>query len=147
MCTGELGALREGKSTGYIRPFGWMGRYIGEGEVWAALVGCSIFLGDGEDAKASPPLCPCSCGNCKRSQPCSPVDGFCLACQPGWNGTLCKERCAPGFHGEGCLQPCPRCRHGDACDAETGSCLHCEPGWMGPRYPPCHCLPGCRMRP
>lgn len=95
-----------------------------------------FFWGDGEDAKASPPLCPCSCGNCKRSQPCSPVDGFCLACQPGWNGTLCKERCAPGFHGEGCLQPCPRCRHGDACDAETGSCLHCEPGWMGPRYPP-----------
>uniref|UniRef100_A0A493U2B3 Scavenger receptor class F member 1 n=1 Tax=Anas platyrhynchos platyrhynchos TaxID=8840 RepID=A0A493U2B3_ANAPP len=76
--------------------------------------------------------CVHSCGNCKRSQPCSPVDGFCLACQPGWNGTLCKERCAPGFHGEGCLQPCPRCRHGDACDAETGSCLHCEPGWMGP---------------
>ncbi|NXF57593.1 SREC protein, partial [Ciccaba nigrolineata] len=76
--------------------------------------------------------CVHSCGSCKRSQPCSPVDGFCLACQPGWNGTLCKEPCAPGFHGEGCLQPCPRCRRGEACDPETGSCLHCDPGWMGP---------------
>ncbi|XP_009582102.1 PREDICTED: LOW QUALITY PROTEIN: scavenger receptor class F member 1-like, partial [Fulmarus glacialis] len=72
------------------------------------------------------------CGSCKRSQPCSPVDGFCLACQPGWNGTLCKEPCAPGFHGEACPQPCPRCRHGEICDPETGSCPHCEPGWMGP---------------
>ncbi|NWR82050.1 SREC protein, partial [Centropus unirufus] len=76
--------------------------------------------------------CPCSCGKCKLSQPCSPVDGFCLACQPGWNGTLCKEPCARGFHGEGCLQPCPRCRRGEVCDPETGSCPHCEPGWMGP---------------
>lgn len=84
--------------------------------------------------KTSLPLCPRSCGSCKRSQPCSPVDGFCLACQPGWNGTLCKEPCAPGFHGEDCLQPCPRCRHGEVCDPETGSCPHCEPGWMGPRY-------------
>ncbi|XP_015736304.1 scavenger receptor class F member 1 isoform X2 [Coturnix japonica] len=76
--------------------------------------------------------CVYSCGNCKHSQPCSPVDGFCLACQPGWNGTLCKERCTPGFHGQGCLQPCPRCRQGDICDAETGSCPRCEPGWTGP---------------
>uniref|UniRef100_A0A663E5Z3 Scavenger receptor class F member 1 n=1 Tax=Aquila chrysaetos chrysaetos TaxID=223781 RepID=A0A663E5Z3_AQUCH len=76
--------------------------------------------------------CVHSCGSCKRSQPCSPVDGFCLACQPGWNGTLCKEPCAPGFHGEGCLQLCPRCRRGEVCDPETGSCPHCEPGWMGP---------------
>ncbi|KAM6315541.1 scavenger receptor class F member 1 [Podargus strigoides] len=76
--------------------------------------------------------CMHSCGSCKRSQPCSPVDGFCLACQPGWNGTLCQEPCAPGFHGEDCLQPCPRCRRGDVCDPETGSCPHCEPGWMGP---------------
>ncbi|XP_026717533.1 scavenger receptor class F member 1 [Athene cunicularia] len=76
--------------------------------------------------------CVHSCGSCKRSQPCSPVDGFCLACQPGWNGTLCKEPCAPGFHGEGCLHPCPRCRRGETCDPETGSCLRCDPGWMGP---------------
>ncbi|NXE29171.1 SREC protein, partial [Ardeotis kori] len=76
--------------------------------------------------------CVHSCGSCKRSQPCSPVDGFCLACQPGWKGTLCKEPCAPGFHGEGCLQPCPRCRSGEVCDPETGSCPHCEPGWTGP---------------
>ncbi|NXR06305.1 SREC protein, partial [Semnornis frantzii] len=78
--------------------------------------------------------CVHSCGSCKRSQPCSPVDGFCLACQPGWNGTLCKEPCEPGFHGEGCLQLCPRCRHGDACDPKNGFCPHCEPGWMGSRY-------------
>uniref|UniRef100_A0A8C5X173 Scavenger receptor class F member 1 n=1 Tax=Malurus cyaneus samueli TaxID=2593467 RepID=A0A8C5X173_9PASS len=71
--------------------------------------------------------CVHSCGSCKRSQPCSPVDGFCLACQPGWNGTLCKDPCAPGFHGEGCLQPCPRCRHGEPCDPQTGSCLRCDP--------------------
>ncbi|NXA03821.1 SREC protein, partial [Sapayoa aenigma] len=76
--------------------------------------------------------CVHSCGSCKRSQPCSPVDGFCLACQPGWNGTLCKDPCTPGFHGEGCLQPCPRCQRGEACDPETGSCLHCDPGWTGP---------------
>ncbi|NXY00146.1 SREC protein, partial [Centropus bengalensis] len=76
--------------------------------------------------------CVHSCGKCKLSQPCSPLDGFCLACQPGWNGTLCKEPCARGFHGEGCLQPCPRCRRGEVCDPETGSCPHCEPGWMGP---------------
>ncbi|XP_075627682.1 scavenger receptor class F member 1 [Balearica regulorum gibbericeps] len=76
--------------------------------------------------------CVHSCGSCKRSQPCSPVDGFCLACQPGWNGTLCKEPCLPGFHGEDCLQPCPRCRRGEVCDPETGSCPNCEPGWMGP---------------
>ncbi|XP_053941093.1 scavenger receptor class F member 1 [Cuculus canorus] len=76
--------------------------------------------------------CVHSCGSCKLSQPCSPVDGFCLACQPGWNGTLCKEPCAPGFHGEDCLQLCPRCRHGEVCDPETGFCTHCEPGWMGP---------------
>ncbi|XP_017688121.1 PREDICTED: scavenger receptor class F member 1 isoform X2 [Lepidothrix coronata] len=76
--------------------------------------------------------CVHSCGSCKRSQPCSPVDGFCLACQPGWNGTLCKDPCAPGFHGESCLQPCPRCQRGEPCDPETGSCLHCDPGWTGP---------------
>ncbi|KAM6372843.1 scavenger receptor class F member 1 [Pluvialis apricaria] len=76
--------------------------------------------------------CVHSCGSCKRSQPCSPVDGFCLACQPGWNGTLCKEPCAPGFYGEDCLQLCPRCRRGEVCDPETGSCPHCEPGWTGP---------------
>ena len=57
--------------------------------------------GLGVGVEASLPLYPCSCGSCKRSQPCSTVDGFCLACQPGWNGTLCKEPCAPGFHGEG----------------------------------------------
>ncbi|NXF35245.1 SREC protein, partial [Nyctibius bracteatus] len=78
--------------------------------------------------------CVHSCGSCKLSQPCSPVDGFCLACEPGWNGTLCQEPCAPGFHGQDCLQPCPRCRSGEVCDPETGSCQHCEPGWMGPRY-------------
>ncbi|NWW45643.1 SREC protein, partial [Pedionomus torquatus] len=76
--------------------------------------------------------CVHSCGNCKRSQPCSPVDGFCLACQPGWNGTLCKEPCAPGFYGEDCLQLCPHCRQGEACDPESGACQHCEPGWTGP---------------
>lgn len=97
-----------------------------------------VFLGGW--GWVSRPHCPsrslrsCSCGSCKRSQPCSPVDGFCLACQPGWNGTLCQEPCAPGFHGEGCLQPCPRCRRGEVCDPETGSCPHCEPGWTGPRY-------------
>ncbi|PKU27921.1 scavenger receptor class f member 1 [Limosa lapponica baueri] len=91
-----------------------------------------ILEGPGVGAEASLPLCPCSCGNCKRSQPCSPVDGFCLACQPGWNGTLCKEPCAPGFYGEDCLQLCPRCRQGEVCDPETGSCQHCEPGWTGP---------------
>uniref|UniRef100_A0A8C4WAH4 Scavenger receptor class F member 1 n=1 Tax=Gopherus evgoodei TaxID=1825980 RepID=A0A8C4WAH4_9SAUR len=64
--------------------------------------------------------CRYSCGHCKRSQPCSPVDGFCLACDSGWNGTLCKKLCTPGYHGENCAQVCPSCRKGETCHPETG---------------------------
>uniref|UniRef100_A0A8C0J8M8 EGF-like domain-containing protein n=1 Tax=Chelonoidis abingdonii TaxID=106734 RepID=A0A8C0J8M8_CHEAB len=64
--------------------------------------------------------CRYSCGHCKRSQPCSPVDGFCLACDSGWNGTLCKKLCTPGYYGENCAQMCPSCRKGETCHPETG---------------------------
>uniref|UniRef100_A0A8C4W6J8 Scavenger receptor class F member 1 n=1 Tax=Gopherus evgoodei TaxID=1825980 RepID=A0A8C4W6J8_9SAUR len=76
--------------------------------------------------------CRYSCGHCKRSQPCSPVDGFCLACDSGWNGTLCKKLCTPGYHGENCAQVCPSCRKGETCHPETGACLNCDPGKTGP---------------
>ncbi|XP_044849515.1 scavenger receptor class F member 1 [Mauremys mutica] len=76
--------------------------------------------------------CRYSCGHCKRSQPCSPVDGFCLACDSGWNGTLCKKLCTPGYHGENCAQMCPSCRKGETCHPETGACLNCDPGKTGP---------------
>ncbi|XP_059573127.1 scavenger receptor class F member 1 isoform X1 [Alligator mississippiensis] len=78
------------------------------------------------------PQCKHSCGHCKRSQPCSPVDGFCLACEPGWNGTLCNQPCLPGRHGENCSQACPQCRGGETCHPKTGTCQDCDPGWTGP---------------
>ncbi|XP_014430973.2 scavenger receptor class F member 1 isoform X1 [Pelodiscus sinensis] len=75
--------------------------------------------------------CSYSCGHCKRSQPCSPMDGFCLACEAGWNGTRCDQQCPPGSHGENCAQVCPSCRKGEACNPETGACLSCDPGKTG----------------
>uniref|UniRef100_A0A8C8RFU4 Scavenger receptor class F member 1 n=1 Tax=Pelusios castaneus TaxID=367368 RepID=A0A8C8RFU4_9SAUR len=76
--------------------------------------------------------CRHSCGHCKWSQPCSPVDGFCLACEAGWNGTLCNQPCPPGHYGENCAQLCPNCQKGESCRPETGACLNCDPGKTGP---------------
>ncbi|MGH0161571.1 UNVERIFIED_CONTAM: hypothetical protein FKN15_041370 [Acipenser sinensis] len=73
------------------------------------------------------------CGRCKQAQPCSPTDGFCAACEPGWTGTRCDQICPHGYHGDGCKMECPRCRNGEPCDPTTGNCSHCDPGWIGPR--------------
>ncbi|KAJ7308801.1 hypothetical protein JRQ81_008068 [Phrynocephalus forsythii] len=79
------------------------------------------------------PQCSHGCGHCRREEPCSPVDGACLACDPGWNGTQCTEPCPPGRYGENCSQACPRCRRGEACQPGTGVCLSCEAGLSGAR--------------
>ncbi|XP_072839574.2 scavenger receptor class F member 2 isoform X1 [Pogona vitticeps] len=77
--------------------------------------------------------CRRRCGQCKELQPCTIVDGRCLACEPGWNGTKCDQICTPGFYGEGCEQICPPCKDGHTCNHINGKCSHCNPGWIGDR--------------
>ncbi|XP_039224203.1 scavenger receptor class F member 1 [Crotalus tigris] len=80
------------------------------------------------------PQCAHSCGHCRNQQPCSPVEGACLACDPGWNGTHCRQPCSLGLYGENCTQPCPRhCRQGETCHPQTGRCQNCEAGFVGAR--------------
>ncbi|KAF7239909.1 Scavenger receptor class F member 2 [Varanus komodoensis] len=74
-----------------------------------------------------------SCGQCKELQPCTIVDGRCLACEAGWNGTKCDQVCSAGFYGEGCDQVCPPCKDGHTCNHINGKCSHCNPGWIGDR--------------
>ncbi|XP_039209396.1 scavenger receptor class F member 2 isoform X1 [Crotalus tigris] len=77
--------------------------------------------------------CRRRCGQCKELQPCTLVDGRCLACEAGWNGTRCDQICSQGFYGEGCEQTCPPCKDGHTCNHINGKCSHCNPGWIGDR--------------
>ncbi|XP_048370774.1 scavenger receptor class F member 2 isoform X1 [Sphaerodactylus townsendi] len=77
--------------------------------------------------------CRRRCGQCKGLQPCTIVDGLCLACEAGWNGTKCDQVCASGFYGEGCEQICPSCKDGHTCNHINGKCSLCNPGWIGDR--------------
>uniref|UniRef100_A0A8D0HAE1 Scavenger receptor class F member 2 n=1 Tax=Sphenodon punctatus TaxID=8508 RepID=A0A8D0HAE1_SPHPU len=77
--------------------------------------------------------CRRQCGQCKGLQPCTIMDGRCLACEAGWNGTKCDQVCSPGFYGESCEQICPPCKDGHACNHINGKCSHCNPGWIGNR--------------
>uniref|UniRef100_A0A8D2PZU8 Scavenger receptor class F member 2 n=1 Tax=Varanus komodoensis TaxID=61221 RepID=A0A8D2PZU8_VARKO len=77
--------------------------------------------------------CRRRCGQCKELQPCTIVDGRCLACEAGWNGTKCDQVCSAGFYGEGCDQVCPPCKDGHTCNHINGKCSHCNPGWIGDR--------------
>uniref|UniRef100_A0A8C6YBX0 Scavenger receptor class F member 2 n=1 Tax=Naja naja TaxID=35670 RepID=A0A8C6YBX0_NAJNA len=77
--------------------------------------------------------CRRRCGQCKELQPCTIVDGRCLACEAGWNGTKCDQICSSGFYGEGCEQICPPCKDGHTCNHINGKCSHCNPGWIGDR--------------
>ncbi|KAG2458915.1 SREC protein, partial [Polypterus senegalus] len=72
------------------------------------------------------------CGYCKHHKPCDPKTGSCVACELGWNGTLCNQLCPAGRYGENCNGVC-RCRGSEVCNRKTGTCLHCNPGWSGPR--------------
>ncbi|XP_058019860.1 scavenger receptor class F member 1 isoform X1 [Ahaetulla prasina] len=89
------------------------------------------------------------CGHCRNREPCSPTEGDCLACDPGWNGTRCWQPCPPGLYGDNCTQPCPRhCLQGETCLPQTGQCQNCEAGFMGSRCeascPPGFFGEGCR---
>ncbi|XP_053136420.1 scavenger receptor class F member 2 isoform X1 [Hemicordylus capensis] len=77
--------------------------------------------------------CRRRCGQCKGLQPCTIMDGRCLACEAGWNGTKCDQICSSGFYGEGCEQNCPPCKDGHTCNHINGKCSHCNPGWIGDR--------------
>lgn len=88
-----------------------------------------------QDAHSPFLSCPCSCGHCRNQEPCSPTEGACLACDPGWNGTHCSQPCPLGLYGDNCTQPCPRhCLQGEACQPQTGRCQNCEAGFMGARW-------------
>ncbi|XP_062328860.1 scavenger receptor class F member 1 [Osmerus eperlanus] len=76
--------------------------------------------------------CKLSCGHCKGGQPCSVVDGTCVACESGWNGTRCNIKCPYGHYGDQCQEKCPHCRNSEPCDPTTGKCWRCDPGWTGP---------------
>ncbi|XP_074868514.1 scavenger receptor class F member 2 isoform X2 [Carettochelys insculpta] len=77
--------------------------------------------------------CRRRCGQCKGLQPCTIVDGRCLACEAGWNGTKCDQACSSGFYGDGCEKICPPCKDGHTCNHINGKCSHCNPGWIGDR--------------
>ncbi|XP_075770895.1 scavenger receptor class F member 2-like isoform X1 [Pelodiscus sinensis] len=77
--------------------------------------------------------CRKRCGQCKGLQPCTIVDGRCLACEAGWNGTKCDQACLSGFYGDGCEKICPLCKDGHTCNHINGKCSHCNPGWIGDR--------------
>lgn len=71
--------------------------------------------------------------NCKYNI-CHIQYGTCFACDQGWTGTRCTEKCRDGWFGKNCTEPCANnCKENAACNHVTGLCDRgCAAGWIGP---------------
>ncbi|GFO05135.1 receptor protein-tyrosine kinase [Plakobranchus ocellatus] len=77
--------------------------------------------------------CSQTCGMCKSTGSCDPVNGFCLGgCSAGWEGTHCLQNCTAGLYGPNCKLRCGQCLGGGYCDIISGMCPGaCADGWEG----------------
>ena len=78
--------------------------------------------------------CSLTCDKC-RNQACSADRDGC-ACEAGYTGVLCNQKCPVNQWGVNCVNECD-CRNGATCDSVTGECK-CPPGISGK-----NCEDGC----
>nr|XP_034319271.1 multiple epidermal growth factor-like domains protein 10 [Crassostrea gigas] len=72
--------------------------------------------------------CPLNC----QGGHCDIVEGTCISCTKGYEGTRCAEHCSDNTYGMECKQICGNCINGEQCHPVNGSCLNgCDRGTYG----------------
>ncbi|XP_061170703.1 uncharacterized protein LOC133180146 [Saccostrea echinata] len=94
---------------------------------------CEVIVNGCGEAGAYGEKCDEKCPKNCQEQRCNIINGTCVGCLPGWNGTFCEKKCPEGWYGLECKLQCfAHCKDNAFCNHVTGQCDNeCADGWKG----------------